>query len=1716
MKSLSSIYESEQSIKLAKEPPKLAVNQTEENSKEKSLLELYPFTKPDPSRYFTGSSITTPSSSVGVALNSQNKNEKSITLNAKVSDSIPSTPKPLAKDDISGDRIHNKTLASVHHRHPTVSRKYPNRRRRINLQRLPKDIESLENSNSSFHLKTKISSITTRNTTRKRIPVNLRHQRRRRPVKRRRRLPQTRLPLPTGSSSLLPSPIPSLLNSTVSLSSLNEASTKYKQSLTAGDNFDILNHLLPAKSPNSSLFEGLQSNYRELKESKNNSSSESLPLYQSVKQNIPLPSTSSSSNVDSTTVDKKSQNLHHDLQHEGFPSTSTLAPSGETSSHSLLPIPTGGNKFLAGPIPGLPRRDPNDPTGARSTGPHPTQTTLIFPKTFNGNKRIHPKNINNTNIPFLIPFQFNRTLTNILGNHENETLLHNSPINKLIDASKLIQNVYVNSSFVSQFPNISNTFNPKMTDLIAFEETPHMQLASSSLSQSTYLPTFQYKLDDETGEYIPHVQLTFNINVPLQQHLTELLKNRGHISESVQNPKLTALPLSDDNISIRKSEQLTTTIPSHTYRAKSVNAKYNPPNAVVQSHDITSVRTSTDHPNLSLHHRQHFSAHSNPKQLPSKILPTTTSFTNANQPLKITQKPFADSHHEKQINSYTNFRNKRPFMFLHQRLRQRFSPALRRRPIDTLSSFHGPVVRTRYLRPLHHKVGQSFQNIHFGHTPNRGTKEQIDTLSPDDRVKPKVPVLHAVTPLYSSSLQQEKNGNLPYTSPPGSPSIKPPFSGLYDLRHAPAQSTVSSHHSYPSPIRKINGYLPTSSPHFRGNNDNPYFQERNTHHSHSSLHSQNQGPLIHYTKSFKNHHDQHYHLPTSVKPKYTTEIHQQGYKHHTTTTPYSNQQNGHYHLSTTAMPHSPTSQSFSDQYNSKSHHNSQNAQSYTSHYFKPIHSTTKNPQENSYASTAAPNNINDDLYYSTTSNPNYPTSKYAHDDPVITTYHPPHRHFSNRKPYHPSSNDEHQHYKLSGNYQNPSITITTVHSGLSNNNSPERYHSETLHSKIKSSSPVSYSSLKGAKKLPPSYTMNNQAALGNLASTHYYKSGNLDSVISNYHSKAQPSEHNSFGTNSPSLTEAFRATSKPIQNNYSALKAVTKPANQYTLHTNPHQKLHHHHPHQSQHDTSNAGISASFVHFSTPKPGPSNEPVNHHTLHTNPHQKLHHHHPHQSQHDTSNAGISASFVRFSTPKPGPSNVPFSDNNPQTDAIYDKTVHYIGELQDSNLSQDSEGIYNKHHIFPGTVQYSTPINDHEKAIELHSNFPKSPINQNKFHIPLVSNPSVVAVTPRSDYGIQSPYAVHTPIPLQAESIAVSTTEVPVTEIPSQLHSPELKYAYTGLPYSLSTNSIVTLTPKEHLGTYSPDKVYQVESHSPSYPMHPTEVSVQKISLSKDSSHPVQIHEPQKNIGKHSEHEKAIDISNDERVKHEKLHEDKKDLHSHIYDSGISRFPDHLTKSYDEQPDFIEKSRTADEVSNNTGHKNYMHGSLSDESIHTTDQSFSYGNSKIVSITNSSLISTLRGQKASGRRRILKRRKIVTTISPEVEVKDGIFLPYRKRGLAHSSQQLREVVRHNREKKQLAGDLVDVEANPKSKKDLALNHRYRTRGQVTFSDGTNNNDRSRQKGISLLERFPFRSSRRKPSTAAAPSPRSLPLEVLEELPDAYLQKLVDVGFGEKITN
>ncbi|ROT62735.1 hypothetical protein C7M84_019403 [Penaeus vannamei] len=70
---------------------------------------------------------------------------------------------------------------------------------------------------------------------------------------------------------------------------------------------------------------------------------------------------------------------NHELHHPVSSST-TLAPTGEKSLHSRLPIPTGGNKSFNGLLPGYPRPTTRDPTGVYATGPNLTVTAPTYTK----------------------------------------------------------------------------------------------------------------------------------------------------------------------------------------------------------------------------------------------------------------------------------------------------------------------------------------------------------------------------------------------------------------------------------------------------------------------------------------------------------------------------------------------------------------------------------------------------------------------------------------------------------------------------------------------------------------------------------------------------------------------------------------------------------------------------------------------------------------------------------------------------------------------------------------------------------------------------------------------------------------------------------------------------------------------------------------------------------------------------------------------------------------------------------------------------------------------------------------------------------------------------------------------------------------------------------------------------------------------------------------
>ncbi|XP_066945720.1 mucin-2-like [Macrobrachium rosenbergii] len=313
------------------------------SSPKKSLLELYPFKRPDPSRYFSETSTTV--KPLNVTPGNKPKNVNSVVSPTRVRNASP-RPKPIRRrkpkiiPDNVGENKHRNITGGEHRRHPTLPRKYLARRQRPTSLPAKSTDESQDSESKPVTLNTQLSQEISKS----KSTANVRNQRNKKLVKRRRRPSQARISLLNSTHNSPASHSSSLDSSTPYIPSTVTPTIGYLSS-TENNLHGIPETLTSVQSPSPSTSDIPDKVYiASSNEMKHNPSSGVVSLEMLVEKPIPLLPTLASSSIDSTTNEEKNSPLpHHDLQHPVIPQT-TLVPQGETSSHSPLPIPTGKKK----------------------------------------------------------------------------------------------------------------------------------------------------------------------------------------------------------------------------------------------------------------------------------------------------------------------------------------------------------------------------------------------------------------------------------------------------------------------------------------------------------------------------------------------------------------------------------------------------------------------------------------------------------------------------------------------------------------------------------------------------------------------------------------------------------------------------------------------------------------------------------------------------------------------------------------------------------------------------------------------------------------------------------------------------------------------------------------------------------------------------------------------------------------------------------------------------------------------------------------------------------------------------------------------------------------------------------------------------------------------------------------------------------------------------
>ncbi|XP_068215515.1 uncharacterized protein [Palaemon carinicauda] len=1276
-------------------------------------------------------------------------------------------------------------------------------------------------------------------------------------------------------------------------------------------------------------------------------------------------------------------------------------------------------------MPGLPRRDPNDPTGDRSTGPNPIQTSLIYSKTVSRNETVNSF----TNITDKISSQAQHTLDNTLQRkhlHLNETSskLHINNSKVAIPQPQLTHHnlseifvdfphkMYENSSYSNHTTVNPYKIKQKRSESYADHHTSESQLVSgSSFSHISYLPSYQHEKNNLTGEMMPNVQLTFNINVPLQRYLNSLLNHETSLSGYSIAPQ-TALPFSESP-SVGDSLSVTTTIkPIHV-----TNTNFGFNHAVGTPPKSSLAKPNLDSLNLS-----------NPtKKLVNVHVPQTTlkpsSYTDSSRAdiagVPAVNNPLLFKHHKHRHATHPTNRQQRHRMLLNNYYRQRFRPFLHRRPVDKPSLFHGPVVRTRYLPPQRYKpFSGSFQNINFGHTSTAGPKLSIDTLFTDEILTPNIPAFHPSSttraPISNNgqdSFQyQTDNERDVYPHKPIIPSTIVTTNKLNPFHHN-VETDDTYNYNNPPPIRNIH-YRPTSSPHYRGNSDNPHLnksiQKSNWQLSSNLKEKQNQ-----YVYSDHEYLNEHYdsdlpslNYPTTKYPHGNSDNHRKVNSHLT-------YQGETYH-STTVKPNYSTTK------RPDVHPQMNNIFKQSQGIYHPprasIEFTTESLPHN-LLTTSSPETYSGKPYTSAIPhNPQHLITNQPYDKDHITTYRPPHRFVFTSKPsisLHTTENVP--TFKPHFNYPRPHTTPSVTSATLAPDTlSVTRYQKVISDIRHESSTPATHPRYSGSDNEQNNQLLTSQINYGNIPK-------NLDYPMNYAIAPNVPSQYQ-LEPQVPELYQSKRYPSTQTSLHYS--HDTTRSALDQIPYKDPHQI----HP---------------PLHLA--------EPLNIHQGHTQP----------PFQHPE----ISGSFVHFTTPAPIGTFAPASDAKSVNEPHHKITFHSSEEYHDSPPHLYFSDILN--HYNTPSIPLATPLHDAKATAEKLGEL-SIPITQNNnpflHDIPSMSNPSVVAVTPRANYGIQSPERIHTPPP------SYPAHQPPSTHISiTSEHGIEVRPHATDSPYIPDNRNIITLTQTPNFLIHTPVPNFFGHLSTPSYISSPTEMNIHHVHLSGNSTH-AHIH----------------DGSNYTAFTNGILSQYSNDT-----------YDDHLQHRLEisENPNVIK------ELNSNT--KPTDESVVLEPTFTVSQQNRTLSSQRNSALTPNSLTS-LRVININGRRRVIKRRRS-TTLSP-LQLNNG------ERIGATSVPRI---------EKEPYGAIPGLESTPSYYKEEEqetsnppLQQERRTGGQMPIGVGTLANSEGSKRNLALLH--PFQLMRQKILFAKQSlAPRSVASSNIEDLPDSYLQSLVDVGFGKKIS-
>ncbi|KAK7072404.1 hypothetical protein SK128_013143 [Halocaridina rubra] len=782
-------------------------------SVQKSLLELYPFKKPDPSRYFDGSrklAISSHPTPLPMTHTTQ--------YNIQSIEDISQPSIQAESENRYKSKISNNTSTVTRRRRPTVPRNYFSYRQSSQALKVPTTIaSSLTDSKNSYSLLKENSSLAASNNTLRQLPN---------PVVTQRRESQTPNPNNFRTSRVLKR-LRKPFTRRIRLSpKFTNPSTSLTSNFNFGEQFPV-NHQIPDHNsfPTTPSYRNTsESSYFASNPMGNGSlaisvdSSQTPKIYlspskstgnvvfhategedsidESSQKRIPLPLTTTPKTIVSTMKKAFSSLPHHELQYPVSPSTTTLAPSEETSSYSPLPIPTGGKKFLSGPLPGLPRRDLNDPTGVITTGPFPTQTVHIIPKAVK---------MMNTSFPFTQisknpSFSVNQTSTVpfIFISNQGGPFIQ-SYFNKTYNLHK---GSLEHSNHVSNFSGKaifkrSSHFHPVETiQQSNIHEAPAYYKFSPHLSQSRY----HLVRNSKTGEIMPQLQLTFNINVPIR-HLRKNFQRHHHGTES-GNPSREVYPKSE-TIQIT-GPTITTTISPYTLCLGEDNCNnlaekdtqvYHGRNADGEGSYSTPVPKGSgliQHPSSGVGSQKHINRQSFHQSLSSR----------------------------NEGNMLHNIQN--GYSSLSPMTRKIQGPSYKDLSHILPKPFR-PVVRTRYLRRFTQRPRNLALHNH-GNLPLKQLQEVIDTLSPDKVItrKFRMPVLPPRGNINFNNFPRNHGHNSHLNDNLGVTTVPPAREHSFSTEHGGIhQNQIENDHKGPPPIHRFRGYLPASSPHFRGNSDIP-------------------------------------------------------------------------------------------------------------------------------------------------------------------------------------------------------------------------------------------------------------------------------------------------------------------------------------------------------------------------------------------------------------------------------------------------------------------------------------------------------------------------------------------------------------------------------------------------------------------------------------------------------------------------------------------------------------------------------------------------------------------------------------------------------------------------------------------------------------------------------------------------------------------------------